>query len=177
MEHREEHVDEELVEEHLEDEQLEQEKEDLKEPTEALESKEDEAAQWKEQAARLQADFTNYRRRIENEKKTFVSLGVKKIALDILEVMDNLERAVDASGDASLNEGVGLIAKQLRDILARHEIVEMEAEEAPFDPMKHHAVLVESVEGKDPDQVIDVLQKGYMIGDEVLRPAMVKVSQ
>ncbi len=172
MEHREERVDEEVIEENFEEEQ-----EVLKEPTEAEEPKEDEALRWKEQAARLQADFTNYRRRVEEEKKTFVSLGVKKIALDILGVMDNLERAVDASGDASLDEGVGLIAKQMKDVLARHEIVEMEAEGMAFDPMKHHAVLVESVEGKDPDQVIDVLQKGYMIGDEVLRPAMVKVSQ
>ncbi len=93
-------------------------------------------------------------------------------------VIDNFERALDHSDEeSSFKEGVEMIYQQLLDLLKKNNICPMEALNEKFDPNRHHAVLVEEKEGVEEGVVIDVVQKGYMINDEVLRPAMVKVSQ
>lgn len=138
----------------------------------------EEAQRWMDRAARLQADFTNYKRRAENEKKEYIDLGVKKLAMDFLAAVDNLERAVDACEDDNpYLAGFQMIEKQIMEILEKHGIVPMDPLDKAFDPNFHHAVLVEEKEGVEGGIVIEVLQKGYMIKDGVLRPAMVKVSQ
>ncbi|MDO5713581.1 MAG: nucleotide exchange factor GrpE [Tissierellia bacterium] len=138
----------------------------------------EEVERWKDRCARLQADFTNYKRRAEREKKEYIGLGIKKLAMDFLPAIDNLERAIEAGDDENpYLAGVILIEKQLKEILDKHNIKAMDAFEKPFDPNFHHAVFVEEVEGVEPGIVTEVLQKGYMMGDEVIRPAMVKVSQ
>lgn len=133
------------------------------------------------QFARLQADFTNYKKRVEKEKTELISLGVKKIALDILPVLDNFERALESFSEheshKEMYDGVDMIYKQLVETLGKHSIEEMVALDEKFDPNYHHAVLMEEKEGYDPDIVINVLQKGYVRGEEVIRPAMVVVSK
>ncbi|WP_099208888.1 nucleotide exchange factor GrpE [Urinicoccus timonensis] len=162
-----------LQEEDLLEEDLDQ--EDCSEENPEVQAQED---SYKDQLIRLTADFTNYKRRVEKEKKDFLALGVKKVALDLLGVIDNFERALDHSDeDSSFKEGVEMIYQQLLDLLKKNNICPMEALNEKFDPNRHHAVLVEEKEGVEEGVVIDVVQKGYMINDEVLRPAMVKVSQ
>lgn len=127
---------------------------------------------------RLQADFANYKRRTEAQKTEYVELGVKKIVNDLLPVLDNFERALDSVGEKdSTYDGILMIKDQLTDVLKKEGIVEMKALGEEFDPTYHHAVLTEDSDEYDSGYVIEVLQKGYLINDKTLRPAMVKVSQ
>lgn len=127
---------------------------------------------------RLQADFANYKRRTEAQKTEYVELGVKKIVNDLLPVLDNFERALDSIGEKdSTYDGIIMIKDQLTDVLKNEGIVEMKALGEEFDPTYHHAVLTEDSDEYDSGYVIEVLQKGYLINDKTLRPAMVKVSQ
>ena len=127
---------------------------------------------------RLQADFANYKRRTEAQKTEFVELGVKKVVNDLLPVIDNFERALDSIVDKdSTYDGIIMIKDQLTDVLKKEGIVEMKALGEEFDPTYHHAVLTEDSDEYDSGYVIEVLQKGYLINDKTLRPAMVKVSQ
>lgn len=127
---------------------------------------------------RLQADFANYKRRTEAQKTEYVELGVKKIVNDLLPVLDNFERALDSIGEKdSTYDGILMIKDQLTDVLKKEGIVEMKALGEEFDPTYHHAVLTEDSDEYDSGYIIEVLQKGYLINDKTLRPAMVKVSQ
>lgn len=127
---------------------------------------------------RLQADFANYKRRTEAQKTEYVELGVKKIVNDLLPVLDNFERALDSIGEKdSTYDGILMIKNQLTDVLKKEGIVEMKALGEEFDPTYHHAVLTEDSDEYDSGYVIEVLQKGYLINEKTLRPAMVKVSQ
>ena len=127
---------------------------------------------------RLQADFVNYKRRTEQERKDYIELGSKKVLNELLTVIDNFERAIEAhTNGESFKEGVELIYKQLLELLNKNNVTEMKCLNEKFDPEFHHAVLVEEKQGVEEGIIIDVLQKGYLIGEKVLRPAMVKVSQ
>ena len=127
---------------------------------------------------RLQADFVNYKRRTEQERKDYIELGSKKVLNELLTVIDNFERAIEAhTNEESFKEGVELIYKQLLELLNKNDVTEMKCLNEKFDPEFHHAVLVEEKQGVEEGIIIDVLQKGYLIGEKVLRPAMVKVSQ
>ncbi len=128
---------------------------------------------------RRQADFENYRKRIEREREHDRHRGIEAIVEALLPVMDGFERALAAHGDPSYEEhrkGFELIARQLQDVLAKRGLEKIEAEGKPFDPHMHHAV--ERVEREDvPDgTVLGVLQTGYRFHDRVLRPAMVRVA-
>lgn len=127
---------------------------------------------------RLQADFANYKRRTEAQKTEYIELGVKKVVNDLLPVIDNFERAMDSIGERdSTYDGIMMIKDQLTEVLKKEGIVEMKALGEEFDPLYHHAVLTEDSDKYDSGYVIEVLQKGYLINDKTLRPAMVKVSQ
>lgn len=128
---------------------------------------------------RLQADFTNFKRRSNEERSSYVGLGVEKLAISILPILDNFNRALDMveEKDSPVYEGMEMLQKQFVDILEKNDIKEIEAENQVFDPNFHHAVLMESVEGVEPGIVTTVLQKGYSHGDKVIRPSMVKVSE
>lgn len=135
------------------------------------------------QFQRLQADFANYKKRVEKEKNEIFLYANEKIALDLLNIIDNLERAIESQEDAGnsdeskcLLEGINLVYKQLIDTLSKHGIEEIEALGEAFDMNFHHAVMQEET-GAQPNQVIEVFQKGYKIKERVLRPAMVKVSK
>lgn len=127
---------------------------------------------------RLQAEYSNYIRRTQQEKETIGVFANEKIITELIPVIDNMERALDACSDKeeALYKGVDLVYKQLKDSLAKFGVEEIEAEDAEFDPNVHMAVMQESVEGVEANKVIMVLQKGYKLGTKVIRPTMVKVS-
>ncbi len=135
----------------------------------------------KNQLVRLQADFSNYRKRVEKEREGYIELGVKKLAIDLLPVLDNLERALksieDHAGDSEIFKGINMIDDQIVDVLKKNNILEIKAEGEKFDPNLHHAVAVVETDDLDEDMVVDVFQKGYQIKDSVIRPSMVRVSK
>ena len=126
---------------------------------------------------RLMADFQNYKRRTEKEKNDIYAFANEKIVSELLNVIDNFERALDAgdSGD-SFVEGMNLIFKQLQGVLEKAGVVEIEALGRDFDPNFHHAVLTEDSAEYESGKVTEVLQKGYTLNSKVIRPSMVKVA-
>ncbi len=128
---------------------------------------------------RRQADFENYRKRIERERQTEHHRGIEGLIETLLPVMDGFERALAAHGDAgyeNYRKGFELIYRQLENILSKKGLEQIDAEGKPFDPHLHHAV--ERVETADyPDgTVVGVMQTGYIFHGKVLRPAMVRVT-
>ena len=101
----------------------------------------------------------------------------ERIMEELLEVLDNFERALSTETEdlGGFRQGVGMILKQLKDKLGKFGLAEIEALGADFDPNFHHAVM--QVEGEEPDKVVDVLQKGYVLKEKVIRPSMVQVSK
>lgn len=140
-----------------------------------------ESEELRNQLIRLQADFSNYKKRMEKEREGYIDLGVKKLALDILPVIDNLERALKSieeyANDDEIFKGINLIDDQLLEVLAKNNITEIKANGEKFDPNLHHAVAMVDSEDLESDMIVDVLQKGYQINESVLRPSMVRVSK
>jgi molecular chaperone GrpE len=138
-----------------------------------------------EALARRQADFENYRKRIERERGEAHNRVVGEVAHKLLPVLDNLGRALDAEKTVQSGEsrefrhflhGVELINKQLNDVLESLGIQPIAAVGEPFDPHIHEAVVTEPSDEYEPDIVTEELVRGYRIGDRLLRPAMVKVA-
>jgi molecular chaperone GrpE len=129
---------------------------------------------------RTQADFENYQKRNQRERELERRYWHGALALDLLPVIDNLERAMTAAKQAGetgpLVQGVGLVQTQLLDMLKRHGITPIDALNKPFDPNLHQAVMQQPSKDQPPNTVIQVLQQGFMIHDRVLRPASVIVS-
>jgi molecular chaperone GrpE len=134
-------------------------------------------AEAEERALRLRAEFDNFRKRLEREREDRERRALARPFLDLLPVVDNLERAAAAPGGAEdLRRGVDLIARQLVDLLRRYGLAEIPSVGKPFDPRLHEAVTkVESDEHEVPT-VIAELQRGYWLNDKLLRPAMVEVA-
>lgn len=129
------------------------------------------------------ADMVNYRKRKEEEISRVLKFCNEDIIKDLLPVVDNFERAIKLSEghvDESfikLSEGYKMVYAGFENILAKYEVKAIDGAHKEFDPVYHNAVMVESVEGVEPGMVIEVLQKGYLYKDKVIRPAMVKVSE
>lgn len=131
-----------------------------------------------DQLRRLQADFTNYRRRMMEEQSRWRQDAEAELARALLPVVDNLERALAAGGDAShpVVQGVAMVHRQFLDVLRQAGVEPMDAEGQPFDPHRHEAVArVETADHPD-GTVIEVFQRGYLYRGRTLRPAMVKVA-
>lgn len=129
---------------------------------------------------RLQAEFMNYKRRVEKEKADLYSYGCENLAKDLLPVLDNFERALESvqESDPQIFKGIEMIHQQMIEALKKHEITEIEALGQPFDMHEHHAVMTEeAVEEEQKNHVALVMQKGYRMKSRVLRPSMVKVYQ
>jgi len=126
---------------------------------------------------RLMADFQNFRRRTEKEKSDIYAFANEKIVSELLNVIDNFERALalGQEGD-SFVEGMSLIFKQLQGVLEKAGVKEIEALGLDFDPNFHNAVMMEDTDEFESGKVSCVLQKGYMLNNKVIRPSMVKVS-
>ena len=127
---------------------------------------------------RLQAEYTNYMRRTQQEKETIGLFANEKIIGELIPVLDSMERAIDACTDKEDNmyKGIELVHKQLIDCLQKFGVEEIAALNEEFDPNLHLAVMQESVEGVEANKVVMVLQKGYKLKTKVIRPTMVKVS-
>ena len=128
---------------------------------------------------RVQADFDNYRKRALREQERLVAHAHERVVRDLLPVLDDLERALDAAErheEAKLAEGVKLVEKSLRGVLQKEGLVEIETD-GPFDPHVHEAVLAQPRDGAEPGTVVEVLQRGYRLGERVVRPARVIVAE
>jgi molecular chaperone GrpE len=126
---------------------------------------------------RLAADFDNYRKRAQRDQESLVARAHERLVKELLPVLDDLERALEAAAkheEATLEEGVRLVHRELAAALAREGLTEVETN-GHFDPHVHEALLAQPSEA-DEGSVIQVLQKGYRLGDRVLRPARVVIA-
>src|SRR5688572_2394948 len=133
----------------------------------------------KEQLLRAVADFDNYRKRIERERLELSDYAATDVLLELLPIIDNFERALQApaGGDEAFKKGVELIHKQMLDLLRKRGVTLIDALGADFDPKVHQAVIHEPSDEHREGEVMQELQRGYKLGDRLLRPAMVKVAK
>ena len=128
---------------------------------------------------RLKAEFDNYRKRVARDQQELATRAHERLVKELVPVLDDLERALEAAEhheEAKLEDGVRLVHRALSDTLRKHGLAEIETEGA-FDPHVHEALLSQPVAGAEAGSVVEVLQKGYRLGDRVLRPARVVVSE
>jgi molecular chaperone GrpE len=128
---------------------------------------------------RLKAEFDNFRKRTARESAAQSARASEALVKELLPVLDDLERALVAAEEheeAKLEEGVRLVHRALADVLARTGLVEIETDGA-FDPHVHEALLTQPADDAEAGSVVQVLQKGYRLGDRVLRPARVVVAE
>lgn len=129
------------------------------------------------------AEFINYRKRLEEEQSRLLKYCNEDIIKEILPILDNFERAINMDDDNLEDEvskflsGFKMIYCKLISTLEKYEVKAIDGNNKPFDPTYHQAVMTESKEGVEPGMVLEVLQKGYLFKDKVIRPAMVKVSE
>lgn len=155
-------------------------KEQQKENIDRQSQYEEELDKSNDRLLRLQAEFLNYKRRVEKEKTDLYTFGCEDLAKDLLPVIDNLERALNTlkEQDDSVYQGIDMVKSQLLQTLNKHDITEIEALGQPFDMHLHHAVMTEPCESKEQENTVaEVMQKGYRLKNRVLRPSMVKVFQ
>ena len=128
---------------------------------------------------RLAADFDNYKKRAARERQEYVAFANERILKELLPILDDLERALSAAEqheEAQLEEGVRLVHRSLASLLDRQGVKEI-ATEGKFDPHVHEALLAQPSEEAEQGDVLDVIQKGYTLGDRVVRPARVIVAE
>ena len=135
-------------------------------------------------AKRTKADFENFRKRMTAEVQAANARGKSDVIREVVPVLDDLERAIQAAGldpegdsDDGLAHGVLLVFRSLRDSLARNGVEAVDPKGEKFDPMVHEALSMQPVEGVESGTVVEVLQKGYRLGDQLVRPARVVVSE
>ena len=142
-----------------------------------------EAATHRDKWLRAMAELENFRKRARREMETSILLANAKVLRELLDVLDNFERAFAATPAATegagetLSQGVRLIYERFREILRQNGVVRIEAENAAFDPNLHEAISQVEREGVPSHQVVEIAQAGYMLGDVVLRPARVVVAK
>lgn len=128
---------------------------------------------------RKTAEFDNYRRRVERERREQADQTVVDLLQELLLIVDDFELALAVESDegaAAYRKGIELIHAKLHDLLRKHGVRPIEALGAPFDPNIHQAVIQEASPDHAEGEVIGELRRGYMMGDRLLRPAMVKVA-
>lgn len=144
---------------------------------EAIEARDE----WHDKYLRAAAEFANARRRAEARADNEIWAARERVLINMLPVLDDFERAFrvvpEDEKDSAWVEGFTLIQRKLQGVLEREGVSEISAEGETFDPNVHQAVVMEPVDGFASGAVLAVLQKGYRLGDRVLRPSMVKVAQ
>jgi molecular chaperone GrpE len=146
---------------------------------EALATKEAEASTNWDKFLRERADLENYRRRVQKEKEDLMKYGNECLLLEILPVLDNMERALNHASEDSLSaiiEGVTLTRSMLLSVLKKFGVEPVETKGAIFDPAFHQAMCRVECDDTAPNAVIEEFQKGYLLNDRLLRPAMVSVA-
>jgi len=133
----------------------------------------------KEKSMRIQAEMMNFKRRKEEEVSNMYKYANEDILKRLISILDNFERALSLEDENNKEflKGFNMIYNNILKILKENEVTEIDALNKEFDPTYHQAVLTESVDGVESGIIIDVLQKGYMYKDKVLRASMVKVSE
>jgi len=137
----------------------------------------------KDDLLRVQAEMQNLRRRNEQDVEKAHKYGQEKFASELLTVVDNLERALDAAKDnqdehvKAIYDGVNLTLKSFMDLFAKFDIAVIDPLGEPFDPLRHQAMTMQENGEVEPNTVIAVMQKGYSLHERVIRPAMVMVSK
>lgn len=150
-------------------------------PAAQLHAKERECAEAKERYLRLYAEFENYKKRAQREQQDYTKFAAEKVIRELLPVVDNMERALtharSAAADASIVDGLALIARQFLDALQKCGCEPIETVGKPFDPAFHQALSqVESSEHQ-PNTVVEEFQRGYLLHGRILRPSLVVVSK
>ena len=143
----------------------------------------------KEQFLRAVADFDNYRKRVDRERRELSEYAAADVLLELLPIIDNFERALQAPAPApgatadkpaesdAFRRGIELIHKQMLDLLRKRGVTPIDAQGADFDPNVHQAVIHEPSDAHREGEVMQELQRGYKLGERLLRPAMVKVAK
>ncbi len=154
----------------------------LKEMEEKLESMEQEAKENYDRLLRTSAEFENYQKRAAREMNDFRKFANESFVKAMLPVVDNLDRAVESSNndkhaDTSVLEGVKMTVKEILKVFEQYNVKPFESLGKTFDPSLHQAVMQEETEEHPENSVVQELQKGYMMHDRLLRPAMVVVSK
>ena len=132
---------------------------------------------------RSKAEFINYRKRLEEEQSRLLKYCNEDLIKETLPILDNFERAIkldDKNLDDEVSKflsGFKMIYCNLVNILKNYGVIEIDGNNKPFDPTYHEAIMTEKRDGVEPGMVLEVLQKGYILKDRVIRPAMVKVSE
>lgn len=141
----------------------------------------EEQIDWKDKYIRLQAEFDNFRKRTLREKMDLIQSGGSDVLKAILPILDDMQRAIAASEKsddiAALREGEKLVVQKFIDTLRQKNVVEIEALDCPFDENLHEAVARFAAGEEKSGKVIDVIERGYMLGDKVLRFAKVVVGE
>jgi molecular chaperone GrpE len=164
----------------VQDESCEAEVEVIDPQTLALEASRKLADDNHERYMRVQADYDNFRRRSRLEKEDFAKYASMKLIEQLLPIVDNFERALAASQQAkdfdALIKGIEMTAKLLDQVLESEGLKSIESVNQPFNPDFHQAIMQVESEGHEEGIIVEEIQKGYMLKDKVIRPAMVKVS-
>ncbi|MEF8880429.1 MAG: nucleotide exchange factor GrpE [Candidatus Nanohaloarchaea archaeon] len=146
----------------------------LQQLEEELDKAQEESSEWEEKAKRIKADFENYKKKQDGRKEKWQHQAKEGLAEELIEVIDNLERAIlSADEDSTLLQGVQMVADQLYDKLEEEGLERIDAEGEEFDPRLHKAV----EKKEDGKKIIEEKRKGYMFGDKVLREAEVVVGK
>jgi len=159
----------------------------LERDLEELTAKAEKADEYLELAKRTKADFENYRKRASRETAAAQERGIAKLAKELLPAVDNLDRAVEAAtstpdagypgnGATTLVDGIKLVHSEVINALSRAGIERFSPEGERFDPQQHEAIAQQPVPGKESGTVVEVYQRGYRLGDVVIRPARVVVA-
>jgi molecular chaperone GrpE len=147
----------------------------------SLEKAERQRDEYYDLLVRKTAEFDNFRKRTERERQNLADSAAASLITELLPLVDDLERALqaEASGESAsaYRRGVELIHKQLLDVLRKRGVRPLETLGADFDPYYHQAVSHEPAAGRRDGEIIDEFRRGYMLGDRLLRPAMVRVAK
>lgn len=146
-----------------------------------LKQAQDEIAKWKTDYLYMRAEFDNYKKHAIKERADLLKFGSERVVKDLLDVIDNFERAVSVKVTAeniqTYVQGVELTAKTLKEMLSRHGVSEVASDKAPFDPMVHEALSSEESSEVQPGFVLRTFKKAYKLHDKILRPAQVVVAK
>ncbi|HLR16185.1 MAG TPA: nucleotide exchange factor GrpE [Bacillota bacterium] len=156
------------------------ESEDTSEESEELKKAIEEKDEYYNHMLRLQAEYDNFKKRTQKERIAERKYKAQDLATELLPVLDNFERALqveETEETKGLIQGITMVYNQFKEAFTSQGVKEVETVGATFDPNLHHAVMQVEEEGKDKDEVVEELQKGYILNDRVIRPAMVKVNK
>lgn len=144
-----------------------------------LDEKDKEIEEYLESLKRLKAEFDNYRKRVDREKEEFKKYAKEEMILQLLDVVDNFERAlaVDVDENEQLYKGIKMIENQLKDVLKKEGVEPIEAIGKPLDPTCHEAVMQERRDDCEDSEIVEEYQKGYLLNGKVIRHSKVKVAK